>query len=558
MSFSPIGAVPPLIPGDANFESVFTSSLVAFQTVEVNEIITNIVTGLLPPVNGTDATNKDYVDELANNLVWKNPVRLSTTTEDLTLSGSGQFIDGVMTLVGDRILVKNQTNSQENGIYVVATGSWIRPTGATIGIPATGVYVYVVSGTVNQTKLFVCQTPSSEFGDNITFTLFSSGGSGTPGGPSNGSVQFNNAGSFDGSNNFQWSSGILTVTGSINSTQLSSSQLLTTNLTSGSLLITGNSYLNGNSFLNGTTITNATIGDLTITGVVSLQNILTNAITTTGLNVSGPSVLTDSTMTGTLKVTLITTSQLNVSDIGTLTNLVSSSITTSGMNVTNGNSIRLGSSSSILLDGTSSRITGLPLPLIDSEAANKAYVDAQIGSSPGGTEGSIQYNSGGLFTGDANFKWSGTTFTVLGATNTTGQFVSTNTIDSVSPTTGSMVLTGGMGITGNVHVAASVYANGFFTTSDVMCKTDIKPLYNSTDIINKIECCSYKLIGGDNKTNYGVLAQQLDNIGLDNLVNKTDKYKSVNYTQLIALIINSLQELHSEIDFIKKISMISE
>lgn len=536
MSFQPISAIPPLIPGDANFESIYTQSLVSFNTIEVNEIITNVVTGLLPPVNGTDATNKNYVDYISNSHTWKNPVRLSTTTEDLTLAGTGQFIDGVMTLVGDRILVKNQSDTSENGIYSVSTGTWLRTTDADITIPATGAYTYVVSGAVNQTKLFVCQTPSSFFGNAITFTLFSSGGGGgTPGGPSNGSVQFNNAGSFTGSSNFQWSSGILTVTGAINSTSVSSSGL----------------NIIGNSNLQVTTVT-----DLNITGIINIQNLLVLGISSTSLNVSGPSVVSNLTATG-LNVSGssifsgISSTSLNVSGLSNFSNLTTTNITTSNINVSNNGSIVLGASSSIILDGTSSRITGLPIPINNSEAASKAYVDAQVGSNPGGTEGSIQYNSGGLFTGDTNFKWSGTQLTILGTTLTNGQFTSNNTIDSVSPVTGSVVLAGGLGMSGNLHVAAGVYADGFFTTSDVMCKTDINPLYNSIDILNKIECCSYKL-KGHSEINYGVLAQQLDNIGLSHLVNKTDKYKSVNYIQLIALLISSIQEISSDLELVKK------
>jgi len=55
---------------------------------------------------------------------WKADVHLATTS-DIALYGE-QTIDGVPALVGDRILVKDQTNPTTNGIYVVSLTNWIR------------------------------------------------------------------------------------------------------------------------------------------------------------------------------------------------------------------------------------------------------------------------------------------------------------------------------------------------------------------------------------------------------------------------------------------------
>jgi hypothetical protein len=48
-----------------------------------------------------------------------------STTANITLSGE-QTVDSVAIVTGDRVLVKNQTNAVENGIYVASTGSWTR------------------------------------------------------------------------------------------------------------------------------------------------------------------------------------------------------------------------------------------------------------------------------------------------------------------------------------------------------------------------------------------------------------------------------------------------
>jgi phage-related tail fiber protein len=77
-----------------------------------------------PPINGTDAVNKNYVDSNLTGLSWKNSVKVATTA-NITLSGT-QTIDGVAVVVNDRVLVKNQTNTYENGVYVVDAGAWVR------------------------------------------------------------------------------------------------------------------------------------------------------------------------------------------------------------------------------------------------------------------------------------------------------------------------------------------------------------------------------------------------------------------------------------------------
>ena len=59
--------------------------------------------------------------------VWLAPVLVSTNTVpgNITLSGL-QSVDGIMTVAGDRVLVKNQTALAENGIYVASSGAWSR------------------------------------------------------------------------------------------------------------------------------------------------------------------------------------------------------------------------------------------------------------------------------------------------------------------------------------------------------------------------------------------------------------------------------------------------
>ena len=55
---------------------------------------------------------------------WKNPV-IAASTANLTLSGE-QTVDGIALVADDRVFAKDQTDTTENGIYVVSTGDWSR------------------------------------------------------------------------------------------------------------------------------------------------------------------------------------------------------------------------------------------------------------------------------------------------------------------------------------------------------------------------------------------------------------------------------------------------
>jgi hypothetical protein len=109
------------------------------------------------PSTGTDAANKQYVDNIAAGLSWKTSVRVATTSDgDLTTSYTdGQFIDGVSLTTGDRILIKTQANNVENGIYTVnATGAPTRSVDADTPAELKGATVLITSGTIGTNEAF--------------------------------------------------------------------------------------------------------------------------------------------------------------------------------------------------------------------------------------------------------------------------------------------------------------------------------------------------------------------------------------------------------------------
>jgi hypothetical protein len=76
------------------------------------------------PVSGNDVVNKTYLDYFAAGLSWKQPVLCATTT-NITLSGL-QACDGITPVAGDRVLVKSQTATAQNGIYLASATAWSR------------------------------------------------------------------------------------------------------------------------------------------------------------------------------------------------------------------------------------------------------------------------------------------------------------------------------------------------------------------------------------------------------------------------------------------------
>lgn len=134
------------------------------------------------PTDTSHVATKAYVDSFVQGLDTKASVRAATTA-DITLSGA-QTIDGVSLSAGDRVLVKNQSTGSENGIYVVAAGSWSRSQDTDGNSEVTpGMFVFVEEGTSNGDNGYVLTTNGTiTLGTTtLTFQQFSGAGQITAG-----------------------------------------------------------------------------------------------------------------------------------------------------------------------------------------------------------------------------------------------------------------------------------------------------------------------------------------------------------------------------------------
>jgi hypothetical protein len=177
------------------------------------------ITSLATPTADTDAANKSYVDATAQGLAIKEAVHLATAavlpnTPNWTSTGGGTYtatsfgqlsVDGDLVLDTQRILVKDQVQSQYNGIYVVTTqgdGStyWVLTRSADANTSAevkSGMFTFVQTGDTlaNTGWVLTTDNPITLNTTNLTFTQFSGAGTYTA---SNGVV----LGAVGGANNF--------------------------------------------------------------------------------------------------------------------------------------------------------------------------------------------------------------------------------------------------------------------------------------------------------------------------------------------------------------------
>ena len=133
------------------------------------------------PTSDLQAANKAYVDAATSGLNVHASVK-AATIENVNLNNqveAGDILDGVTLAHNDRILVKNQNEAYNNGIYIVEPNG--APTRAAdynaVGEVDAGDFVFVESGIVNSKTGWIQTNNITTLGtDAIAFTQFSGAG----------------------------------------------------------------------------------------------------------------------------------------------------------------------------------------------------------------------------------------------------------------------------------------------------------------------------------------------------------------------------------------------
>jgi hypothetical protein len=127
------------------------------------------ITNLATPTNSTDAANKGYVDAAVEGLTWKAAANLFSAV-DVPLTGNTGTLDidtyGALTSAdsGYRIVLSNQTDDTEDGIYVYndngTTYTLTRAADANTTAELEGATIYILEGT---TKAGTSWTQSNHY-----------------------------------------------------------------------------------------------------------------------------------------------------------------------------------------------------------------------------------------------------------------------------------------------------------------------------------------------------------------------------------------------------------
>jgi hypothetical protein len=132
------------------------------------------IVNLPAPSASTDAASKGYVDTYIEGLAWKEEVAAASTA-DVDTASPGATLDGVTLTLGDRILLKDQTDNTENGIYIfdTSTTALVRSADASTMVELKQAVVTVAAGTVNEGVTFRQTEITGTLGSNpVLFVTF--------------------------------------------------------------------------------------------------------------------------------------------------------------------------------------------------------------------------------------------------------------------------------------------------------------------------------------------------------------------------------------------------
>lgn len=135
-------------------------------TKEVTDAINNVIDGIDKRVTTLESTSDStvYANNVFSRFSYVAGKIDAATTANIALSGL-QTVDGISLSAGMLVLVKNQTDAKENGIYEVNSNAWQRHSEfATFALIKHKLYI-IGGGSVNKNKIFY--TPQENFSGEL-------------------------------------------------------------------------------------------------------------------------------------------------------------------------------------------------------------------------------------------------------------------------------------------------------------------------------------------------------------------------------------------------------
>ena len=451
----------------------------------------------------------------------------------LTANANGQLsIDGVNPTVSQRVLIYNQTNAYENGVYdVTQTGNVSAPYILTrssdmdtyipdnINGMDAGDYFFVQAGNSGAGESYVMTAPIGPFiigYDSVTFTQFSASqvySANTAAGIVLNGTTFsakvdNDTTAFDGGGNISVKAGANLVTPNIGNA-------------------TGNSLtLSGNGVLQATTVSatgNVIGGNITTAGQISATgnidsaaniygaNITTGGIVSATANITGGNLLTGGLVsaTGNLDAGNVNTGGV-VTATGNITggNLITSGLATVTGNITGGNITTAGNVSANYYFGNGSQLTGVAAASVDANNLTGNTLSANVINSSLTSVGNLTSLSVVGTTTTGNLDTGGTvsaTGNVTGGNvNTAGLVTATgNVIGGNILTTGEVSATGN--VTGNYFIGNGALLTGIDATQIQFGTSNVKVVTANGNVTTSINGTSNVIVvsqGGGDVTGY--------------------------------------------------------
>ena len=278
--------------------------------------------------------------------------------------------------------------------------------------------------------------------------------------------------------------------------------------------------ISGSSQLSGTTITDLTIVNLTTV------NETASVIFSSGSNRFGDFGNDTHEFTGSVQIT------------GSLTTIGASTATSfnGAINATNG-----------VISGSSQITTLLPSGVVSGSSQVDATATTNFNSGI-----KTKLDAEGVISGSSQVTRTLQQITDTGA-STSNAITISNATASTTKTTGALVVTGGIGTSGDIFAGGDIVA---YASSDIRLKDNVELISNPLQKINQIG--GYSFVWNEEKqdtykgTDYGVIAQEIEQILPELVDTRENGYKAVKYDKLVSLLIEGIKDLSKQVEELKE------